>query len=121
MGSRFTITMFHVLGNIKDVFMQEAITINMTLTYQCYFCPYKTEDEDQYLRHGVRSHLYLPMFPNEADLERYNLTPQGKPWEKSKITEEEAERRLQAWAEKRDRHRNNNRKKEVNINKNGRM
>lgn len=89
----------------------------MTLTYQCYYCPYNTDDEDQYLRHGVRYHLYLPMFPNEVDLERHNLTPQRKPWEKSKITVEEAERRLRACAEKHGRPRNGNngkRKKEVN-------
>jgi hypothetical protein len=80
----------------------------MTLTYQRYYCPYKTDDENQYLRHGARYHLYLPMFPNEADPQRYNLAPQGKPWEKSKITVEEAERRLSAWAEKRGEKRGKN-------------
>jgi hypothetical protein len=81
----------------------------MTLTnYQCYFCPFKIDNENQYLRHGAGYHLYLPMFPNEADLQRYNLIPQSKPWEKSKITVEEAERRLQAWAEKHGRPRNGN-------------
>jgi hypothetical protein len=80
--------------------------------------PYKTNDESQYLKHGVRSHLYLPMFPYEAHLQRYGLKPQGKHWEKSKITVEEAERRLQAWAEihnsPRNGNRKNNRKKDVN-------
>lgn len=73
----------------------------MTLTtYSCYYCPYNTDDENQYLRHGVRNHLYLPLFPNEGDLERHKLTPQGKSWEKSNITVEEANRRLRTWAEK---------------------
>ena len=92
----------------------------MTLTnyYQCYFCTYKIDGENQYLRHGARYHLYLPIFPNEADLQRYNLTPQGKPWEKSKITVEEADGRLSAWAEKRGEKRGKNgntqKRKEVN-------
>jgi hypothetical protein len=50
------------------VLRREAITI-MTLIFQCYFCPYETEDEDQYIRHGAKYHLYLPMFPNEAYLQ----------------------------------------------------
>jgi hypothetical protein len=36
------------------------------------------------MKHGVRSHLYLPMFPNEADLQRYGLNPQGKHWKSPK-------------------------------------
>ena len=61
------------------------------MNYQCYYCSFQTEDEDQYVRHGVKNHLYLPIFPGEADLERHNLTPQGKPWEKYNITTREAE------------------------------
>jgi hypothetical protein len=45
--------------------------------------------------------LYKPLFPNETELERYNLIPQNKPWEKCNITEEEVNERLARWVEKR--------------------
>ncbi len=102
---------------LGHVFKRGAITI-MILTYQCYYCPFKPDDESQYIKHGVKYHLYLPVFPGEADLAKHGLAPQGKPWEKYNITVEEADRRLRAWAEKgskgSNRHQNNNNsKKEV--------
>ena len=84
----------------------------MTLSnYQCYYCPFTTDDEDQYVRHGVKNHLYLPIFPGEGDLAKHGLSRQGKPWEKYNITVKEAERRLGIWAEKESRNRNNNNSK----------
>ena len=51
-----------------DIVKQQAITISMTLSVcQCYYCPFTTYDEDQYVRHGVKNHLYLPIFPGEGD------------------------------------------------------
>ena len=75
--------------------------------FKCYYCiHFSTNDESDYLKHGAQSHLYKPLFPNETELKRYNLKPQNKPWEKRKITEEEAEERLARWAEKRLREEN---------------
>jgi hypothetical protein len=69
--------------------------------YKCYYCDYSTEREDMYLRHGVVEHTYKPIYPNEVELQKYNLTPQGKPWEHFNMTVEEADERLRRWAEKR--------------------
>jgi hypothetical protein len=68
--------------------------------YQCYYCPFQTDEEEQYVAHGVRTHPFIPLFPGEADLAKRKLTPQGKPWEKYNITLAEAEKRLALWAAK---------------------
>lgn len=41
------------------------------------------------------------MFPNEAEMRRYQLEPKNLRWEKPFGTEEEARERLARWAEKR--------------------
>lgn len=82
--------------------------------FRCYYCThFSTDEENEYLKHGAQNHLYKPLFPNQTDLERYNLRPQNKPWEKCKITEEEAEERLARWAEKRLKEENKRKEKGV--------
>lgn len=81
------------------------------MNYQCYYCSFQTagqemEDEDQYIEHGVKNHLYRPMFPGEADLAKRKLIPQGKRWEKYDITIEEVDKKLAAWAAKTKKKRN---------------
>jgi hypothetical protein len=50
--------------------------------FQCYHCnSFQTNDETDYVRHGVKHHLYKPMFPSKTDLRRHRLEPQGKSWE----------------------------------------
>jgi hypothetical protein len=68
--------------------------------YRCYYCDFNTDSEDEYIKHGALEHLYKPMFPNQADLQLYNLTPQGKSWKKDLCSEKEAEDRLIRWIEK---------------------
>lgn len=76
--------------------------IKLEAYYKCYYCiQLSTNDEDEYLRHGAQNHLYKPLFPNQTELERYDLRPQNKPWEKCNITENEAKDRLARWVEKR--------------------
>lgn len=85
--------------------------------YKCYHCTdFSTNDEHEYLKHGVKNHLYKPLFPNETELERYNLKPQNKPWEKCNITEEEAMERLAIWVEKRIREENKRGEQDVEVN-----
>jgi hypothetical protein len=70
--------------------------------YRCYYCyRFETDNESKYITHGVNEHLYKPLFPNEVEIIKYNLPPQGKPWEKCNITVKEANDRLSKWAEKR--------------------
>jgi hypothetical protein len=59
------------------------------LLLRCYYCAkngngkvFETYDEGEYLRHGARRHYNKPMYPNSATIEKYNLIPQGKSWEK---------------------------------------
>ena len=70
-------------------------------SFCCYYCNFETDDEDLYLQHGVTKHLNKPMFPNEAEMRRYQLEPKNLRWEKPFGTEEEARERLARWAEKR--------------------
>jgi CDP-glycerol glycerophosphotransferase (TagB/SpsB family) len=84
--------------------------------YKCYHClQFSTNDEKEYLGHGVQNHLYKPLFPNETELECYSLRPQNKPWEKCNITEEEAKERLASWVEKRIREDEERQKKKAEI------
>jgi hypothetical protein len=72
-----------------------------TSNFNCYHCNFKTDSEQEYVTHGLSFHRYKPMFPNEAELERYHLIPQGKRWEKPFMSKEKAEDNLATWAEKR--------------------
>jgi hypothetical protein len=73
------------IGEIGDILGieggRETVKQRMSL-FQCYHCDnFETNDEQEYVRHGVKHHLYKPMFPSKADLERHRLKPQGKSWE----------------------------------------
>lgn len=70
-------------------------------SFACYYCKFQTDWEEEYAKHGLSEHRYKPMFPNEAELQRYNLKSQGKRWEQPFMTKEQAEDNLAAWAEKR--------------------
>jgi hypothetical protein len=48
--------------------------------YQCYYCDFKTDDEHNYENHVVLIHD-RPAYPNEAEIEKSGLEPQGKKWE----------------------------------------
>jgi hypothetical protein len=70
------------------------------LLLRCYYCAksgngnakakakgrpskiFETHDEREYLRHGNLRHYNKPMYPNNATIEKHNLIPQGKSWEK---------------------------------------
>jgi hypothetical protein len=50
--------------------------------YECYYCDkLGTDDEDVYEKHGVLTHPSKPGYPSRADIEKYGLKPQDKPWE----------------------------------------
>jgi hypothetical protein len=94
--------------------------------FECYYCSFKTNNERKYLSHGVMEHFQIkvinypstaatgsikptyvygpkPMFPNEADLRKYSLKPQGKPWEyySPKVLDGQKRQSLQvAWPDK---------------------
>ena len=69
--------------------------------YNCYYCNYHTDWEQQYIEHGMLKHKFKPIFPNQAELERHHLEPQGQRWEQPFMTEEQAKENLAIWAEKR--------------------
>ena len=48
--------------------------------YQCYYCDFKTDDEYDYENHVVLIHD-RPAYPNQAEIEKGGLKPQGKDWE----------------------------------------
>jgi len=92
------------------------IKIKLEAYYKCYHCVhFSTNDQNEYLTHGAQNHLYKPLFPNQTELERYNLRPQNKTWEKCNITEEEVTDRLAKWVEKRIREEENKTEKRNNV------
>jgi hypothetical protein len=73
------------IGQIGDIFSieggRDAVPQQVPL-FECYHCDsFQTKEELEYVRHGVKHHLYKPMFPSKPDLERHGLKPQGKSWE----------------------------------------
>jgi hypothetical protein len=50
--------------------------------YDCYYCmSYQTNNEKDYERHIISKHPKKQAYPTKAELEKHNLTPQGKSWE----------------------------------------
>ena len=94
----------HLADNLFPFFIL-FYSILLTMNYQCYYCSFQIdvenpEDEDKYIEHGVKNHFNRPIFPNEGDLAKRKLKPQGKRWEKYDITIEEVDKRLASWAAK---------------------
>jgi hypothetical protein len=53
-----------------------------TLSYNCYYCDYGTDDNQDYQRHTISKHgLRHPCYPSSTDIEKLKLKPQGKKWE----------------------------------------
>lgn len=51
------------------------------LIYFCYRCEFKTDSQNEYEKHSVLNHPNKPAYPSLADIEKDDLTPQGKSWE----------------------------------------
>jgi hypothetical protein len=50
--------------------------------FQCYYCDFKTNRNDQYEDHTINKHGQgHPCYPSKADLEKLGLKAQGKSWE----------------------------------------
>lgn len=47
--------------------------------FSCYYCNYRSANEEDYKRHNVYKHPGRPAFPNKAEIEKRGLKPQGKP------------------------------------------
>jgi hypothetical protein len=70
------------IGDILDIEGDRKAVNQRVSLYQYYHCDnFQTNEETDYVRHGVKHHLYKPMFPSKVDLERHGLKPQGKSWE----------------------------------------
>ena len=52
----------------------------MVQVFQCYYCIYGTNDEDDYKHYVVMTHD-RSAFPNRTEIEKSGLKPQGKEWE----------------------------------------
>jgi hypothetical protein len=53
-------------------------------SFSCYHknCNFHTDDEREYRRHGAQNHSKNPLlYPSRFEIEKYDLTPQGKEWE----------------------------------------
>lgn len=48
----------------------------------CYYCDYKPDSKDHYERHVIFRHEHCLAYPNKAEIEKRELKPQGKDWEK---------------------------------------
>ncbi len=54
-----------------------------TLSYNCYYCDYGTDKQNDYQRHTIGKHgLGHPCYPSLADIYKLKLKTQGKEWEK---------------------------------------
>jgi hypothetical protein len=49
----------------KNAKIEYRISNNNTEDYQCYYCDYVTNDENQYERHIVLKHPGRPAYPNK--------------------------------------------------------
>jgi hypothetical protein len=50
--------------------------------FQCYYCNFKTNSNDEYEGHTMMKHgKGHPCYPSKADLEKLGLKAQGKDWE----------------------------------------
>ena len=50
--------------------------------FQCYYCNFKTNSNDEYEGHTMMKHGKChPCYPSKADLEKLGLKAQGKDWE----------------------------------------
>jgi len=53
------------------------------LSYNCYYCDYGTDKQNDYQRHTIGKHgLGHPCYPSLADIYKLKLKTQGKEWEK---------------------------------------
>jgi hypothetical protein len=50
--------------------------------YSCYYCEYRTNNEEEYKQHVVLRHPGRLAYPNNPEVEKLGLKPQGKDWEK---------------------------------------
>ena len=66
-------------------------------SYSYYYCEkegvlteqiFLTNDREQFEKYGVLNHFYKPLYPNETELQKYGLKPQGRTWEKCNIFRE---------------------------------
>ena len=51
------------------------------MNFDCYYCNYKTNTEDEYERHVITKHSGKPCYPGKADLEKFRIVGKGKSWE----------------------------------------
>jgi hypothetical protein len=69
-------------GEILSIEGDSEAVKQQVFLFQCYYCnTLQTNDEKEYVEHGVKHHLYKPVFPSKADLEKHRLQAQGKKWE----------------------------------------
>jgi hypothetical protein len=50
--------------------------------YSCYYCKYRTNNEEEYKQHVVSRHPGRLAYPNKAEIEKSGLKAQGKDWER---------------------------------------
>jgi hypothetical protein len=60
---------------------EQGISNNDLEDYSCYYCEYRTNNEDEYKQHVVLRHPGRLAYPNNPEVEKLGLKPQGKDWE----------------------------------------
>lgn len=68
-----------LVGEIKD----DTLIENKKEIFRRYYnCDVQFNTREAYLKHCVNIHPHRTAFPSKTEIEKYNLKPQGKPWER---------------------------------------
>ena len=52
-----------------------------SVSFECYYCNFKTDMENQYRRHVVNNHHNKAAYPTKAEIESLGLESKGRHWE----------------------------------------
>jgi hypothetical protein len=72
---------FHIRSTEKIAKIEYRISNENQEDYPCYYCEYRTNNEEEYKQHVALRHPGRLAYPNKAEIEKRGLKAQGKSWE----------------------------------------